>query len=63
MLPNPLGYIPVAVLDGLFMYMAITALYGNQMFERILLFFTEQVRFLGRCFVDSADMVSAFIVI
>ena len=35
-------YIPKAVLDGLFLYMAVTALYGNQMFERVLLFFTEQ---------------------
>ena len=30
------------MLDGLFLYMAVTALYGNQMFERVLLFFTEQ---------------------
>merc|ERR1712150_364887 len=37
-----LTYIPKAVLDGLFLYMAVTALYGNQMFERVLLFFTEQ---------------------
>ena len=37
-----LDYIPTAVLDGLFLYLAVTALYGNQMFERILLLFTEQ---------------------
>nr|AKN21413.1 slc4a-8 [Schmidtea mediterranea] len=42
MLPIPLIYIPVAVLDGLFVYMAVTTLYGNQFFERILLLFTEQ---------------------
>lgn len=43
MLPYPLAYIPRPVLDGLFIYVAITALYGNQLFDRILLFFTEQV--------------------
>ena len=30
------------VFAGLFLYLAVTALYGNQMFERIQLFFTEQ---------------------
>ncbi|VEL35745.1 unnamed protein product [Protopolystoma xenopodis] len=42
-LAYPLSYIPVAVLDGIFVYMAITSLYGNQLFERILLLVTEQV--------------------
>ncbi|CAL8102420.1 unnamed protein product [Calicophoron daubneyi] len=42
MLPVPLNYIPPAVLNGLFVYMAMTAVAGNQMFERILLFITEQ---------------------
>ncbi|XP_040575078.1 solute carrier family 4 member 11 isoform X2 [Lepeophtheirus salmonis] len=37
-----LDYIPSSVLDGLFIYIALTALYGNQMFERVLLFFMEQ---------------------
>ena len=37
-----LDYIPTPVLDGLFLYLAVTALYGNQMFERILLLFMEQ---------------------
>ena len=41
-LPYLLPYVPKAVLDGLFLYMAVTPLYGNQMFERIMLFFTEQ---------------------
>merc|ERR1711988_24431 len=40
-----LRYIPKAVLDGLFLYMAVTALHGNQMFERVLLFFTEQASY------------------
>ena len=44
LLPYPLSYIPPPVLNGLFLYMAITALNGNQMFERISLLFTEQVR-------------------
>ena len=44
LLPYPLSYIPPPVLNGLFLYMAITALNGNQMFERITLFFMEQVR-------------------
>uniref|UniRef100_A0A914WVI2 Bicarbonate transporter-like transmembrane domain-containing protein n=1 Tax=Plectus sambesii TaxID=2011161 RepID=A0A914WVI2_9BILA len=37
-----LPYIPTAVLHGLFLYMAITSLVGNELFERILLFITEQ---------------------
>ena len=32
-------------LVGLFLYLAVTALYGNQMFERILLFFMEQAAY------------------
>merc|ERR1719436_121840 len=40
-----LQIIPTAVLDGLFLYLAVTALYGNQMFERILLFFMEQAAY------------------
>merc|ERR1711915_973556 len=40
-----LPYIPKAVLDGLFLYMAVTALYGNQMFERVMLLFTEQAAY------------------
>ncbi len=43
LLPYPMAYIPTAVLNGLFLYMAITSLNGNQMFERITLLFMEQV--------------------
>ena len=43
LLPLPLQYIPRPVLDGLFLYLAITALGTNQMFERITLLVTEQV--------------------
>ena len=43
MIPEPLQYIPTAVLYGLFLYMAFTALDGNQLFERIMLLVTEQV--------------------
>ncbi|XP_052274029.1 solute carrier family 4 member 11-like [Dreissena polymorpha] len=42
LLPYPLSCIPAPILDGLFLYVALTALYGNQLFDRILLFFTEQ---------------------
>lgn len=45
LLPFPLAYIPTAVLDGLFLYMAVTALNGNQMFERISLLFMEQAAY------------------
>ena len=47
MLPTPLTLIPTMVLDGLFLFMAITALDGNQMFERALLLITEQVNMLS----------------
>lgn len=44
-LPLPLQYIPRAVLDGIFLYLAIAVLDQNQMWERVQLFFTEQVRY------------------
>ena len=44
LLPSPLQYIPKPVLNGLFLFLALTGLGGNQMFERIMLIFTEQVR-------------------
>lgn len=40
---NFLSYIPTPVLYGLFLYVGVTALYGNQLFERIMLLITEQV--------------------
>ncbi|GFO18295.1 sodium bicarbonate transporter-like protein 11 [Plakobranchus ocellatus] len=42
LITSVLAYIPTPVLYGLFLYVAVTALFGNQMFERIQLFFTEQ---------------------
>ena len=39
---TPLTLIPKPVLDGLFLFVALTSLYGNQFFERILLLITEQ---------------------
>ncbi|XP_020617699.1 sodium bicarbonate transporter-like protein 11 isoform X1 [Orbicella faveolata] len=45
MLPTPLTLIPTSVLDGLFLFMAITSLDGNQMFERALLLVTEQAAY------------------
>ena len=50
LIPYPMAYIPTAVLNGLFLYMAITSLNGNQMFERITLLFMEQVKI---CFAHS----------
>lgn len=43
LLPWPLIEIPTSVLHGLFLYMAVTSLAGNEMFERMLLLITEQV--------------------
>jgi len=40
---DELKLIPRPVLDGLFLYLAITALHTNQLFERITLLVTEQV--------------------
>lgn len=45
LLPYPLQWIPTSVLHGLFLYMALTSLAGNEMFERLLLLITEQVMF------------------
>lgn len=44
LIPYPLQLIPTSVLHGLFLYMALTSLSGNEMFERLLLLITEQVR-------------------
>ena len=51
MLPIPLTLIPTPVLDGLFLFMAMTSLYGNQMFERALRLVTEQVGRISNSFV------------
>ena len=40
---DQLQLIPRPVLDGLFLYLAVTALHCNQLFERIMLLVTEQV--------------------
>ncbi|CAI4222695.1 unnamed protein product [Auanema sp. JU1783] len=42
LIPYPLQQIPTSVLHGLFLYMALTSLSGNEMFERLLLLITEQ---------------------
>ena len=41
--PVPLTSIPKPVLDGLFLFLGLSGLYGNQFFERMLLVLTEQV--------------------
>ncbi len=45
MLPKPLQFLPVPVLYGVFLYVAFTALPGNQFYERILLLLTEQANY------------------
>jgi len=45
LIPRPLNYIPIPVLDGLFLYLAVTAVSGNQLFERITLMFMEQTAY------------------
>ncbi|XP_077977409.1 solute carrier family 4 member 11-like [Glandiceps talaboti] len=42
MLPIPMQYIPQAVLDGIYIFVSVRSLIGNQFFERILLIITEQ---------------------
>ncbi|RWS14825.1 anion exchange protein-like protein [Dinothrombium tinctorium] len=42
LIPYPLSYIPVPVLDGLFIYCAVASLRGNEIIERVYLFITEQ---------------------
>ena len=39
------------IFDGLFLFMVMTSLYGNQMFERALLLVTEQVGRISNSFV------------
>ncbi|KAI1280696.1 Sodium bicarbonate transporter-like protein 11 [Halotydeus destructor] len=45
LVPTTMSYIPVAVLDGLFLYCALASLRGNSFSERISLLFTEQSRY------------------
>ncbi|CAL1536864.1 unnamed protein product [Lymnaea stagnalis] len=47
-----LAYIPTPVLYGLFLYVAITSLFGNQIFERIQLFFTEKAAYPPRPYIS-----------
>lgn len=58
LIPYPIAYIPTAVLNGLFLYMAVTSLDGLQMFERILLLFTEQVRKICLLYMISFEIDS-----
>ncbi|KAE9549630.1 hypothetical protein FO519_007152 [Halicephalobus sp. NKZ332] len=37
-----LKFIPTAVFHGLFVYLALSSIIGNEFFQRVLLFFTEQ---------------------
>ena len=52
--PNVFSYIPIPVLDGLFMFCAFASIPGNSFFERIKLFFTQQskypaIHYIRRC--------------
>lgn len=44
LLPVPLQWIPKPVLYGLFLYIALTSIDANQLFERLALLFKDQVR-------------------
>ncbi|BHF77462.1 hypothetical protein SprV_0602056700 [Sparganum proliferum] len=57
LLPRPLTYIPRPVLNGLFVYMAITSIRDNQLWERFQLLFIEQDvqfwdKFVGNCALE-----------
>lgn len=39
-----LGFMPIAALDGLFIYMGIASFGGNTFYSRIMLFFTDRTR-------------------
>jgi uncharacterized membrane protein len=53
-----LKHIPMPVLDGLFLYLALTSLDGNQFFERVTLFFTEQVNsFVSHSIIIASDCI------
>jgi len=47
LLPFPLQWIPKPVLYGLFLYIALTSIDGNQLFERVALLLKEQVMQTG----------------
>ena len=63
MLPIPLQWIPRPVLDGLFLYLAVTALGSNQMFERITLLVTEQVNNLSLIYTAMQEEAQFMIMI
>ena len=43
LLPFPLQWIPKPVLYGLFLYLALTSIDGNQLFQRMVLLLKDQV--------------------
>jgi len=50
-IPTPLQVIPVPVLYAVFLFLALTGLPGNKLFERITLFFTESRRYPANSYV------------
>ena len=57
---DQLQLIPRPVLDGLFLYLAVTALHCNQLFERIMLLVTEQVSLSNTRMMMSTKVVVCF---
>ena len=43
-----ISYLPICVLDGLFLYMGVASFGGNSFYERILLFITDKQRRYAR---------------
>jgi len=43
-----IGYLPIAALDGLFIYMGIASFHGNTFYQRLVLFFTDPERLDAR---------------
>jgi len=55
---NQMGFIPLAVLYGLFLFMGIVSLSGNQFFERITLWVTDPALFPGSHYVRNVPRFS-----
>uniref|UniRef100_A0A7S0NMB4 Bicarbonate transporter-like transmembrane domain-containing protein n=1 Tax=Calcidiscus leptoporus TaxID=127549 RepID=A0A7S0NMB4_9EUKA len=53
-----IGYVPIAALDGLFLYMGVASFAGNSFYQRIMLFITDATRrdARGLDFLDKVPM-------
>ncbi|XP_013396619.1 sodium bicarbonate transporter-like protein 11 [Lingula anatina] len=61
MVPYPLGYIPTPVLDGLLLYLAIIGLFGNQLFERMMLLFTDVAAYHPNHYIRNIPLKTVFL--